>query len=67
MINKAQENSSLDVEGMLLYAQTTDEIVPKNEMIICGHKMKVATLNLSTPFNGIKQQLDDYAAEFIKM
>lgn len=67
VINKAQENSSLDVEGMLLYAQTTDEIVPKNEMIICGHKMKVATLNLNTPFNGIKQQLDDYAAEFIKM
>lgn len=63
VMNKAK-SSNCEVEGMLLYAQTTDEIMPNNEVTICGHKMKVRALNLNVSFDEIKQQLDDIVVDF---
>lgn len=47
-----------NVAGVLLYAKTSEEITPDCEFQIGGNSIFVKTLDLNTPFSGIKTQLD---------
>lgn len=54
------------VDGMLLYARTTDDEQPDHHYQIKGHKIGVVTLDLFQDFSGIKRQLLDYAAQMLR-
>lgn len=47
-----------EVSGMLLYAQTDDEIQPNNTYIMSGNKISVRTLDLNCEFAEIAAQLN---------
>ena len=47
-----------EVSGMLLYAQTDEEIQPDGGYRMSGNQISVKTLELDTPFEDIKVQLD---------
>ena len=51
------------VSGMLLYAQTDEEIQPDNTYIISGNRISVRTLDLNREFKEIRAQLDNIAAD----
>ncbi len=55
--NKDKEHSG-KVSGMLLYAQTTEEVVPELDAVFDGNRIIVRTLNLNTEFRNIQEQLD---------
>lgn len=55
-----------EVAGMLLYAQTDDEIQPNNEYWMSGNKISVQTLNLDCEFKEIAGQLNSIADELCK-
>lgn len=55
------------VSGMLLYAQTDEEIQPKNTYSMSGNRIDVRTLNLNCDFSVIKEQLDSIAKEFFNL
>lgn len=57
--NLKKENSN--VSGMLLYAQTIEEIQPDATYSMSGNKISVKTLNLNVEFKEIAKQLDDIA------
>lgn len=46
------------VSGMLLYAQTDENVQPNHVYQMSGNQISVRTLNLNLPFQGIKAQLD---------
>ena len=49
-----------NVDGMLLYAKTQEEIVPNNQVILNdGNTIYFRTLDLNQPFEKIKKQLDN--------
>lgn len=58
--NKALEMEGKDVEvnGMLLYARTTDRIQPDSDYVMSGNKISVKTLDLNQEFILIKDFLD---------
>ena len=48
-----------NVDGMLLYAKTQEEIVPNNQVVLnVGNTIYFRTLDLNQPFDKIKKQLD---------
>jgi len=47
-----------NVNGLLLYARTDEEIAPNNDYIIGGNKISVKTLDLTGDWKEIKNQLD---------
>ena len=47
-----------EVSGMLLYAQTDDEIQPNNTYMMSGNKISVKTLDLNCEFSEIAAQLN---------
>ena len=47
-----------DVSGMLLYAQTDEETIPKGEYKMGGNRICVESLNLNVDFDDIKEKLD---------
>ena len=51
--------SDQEVSGLLLYARTADEIQPDGDFFMSGNKISVKTLDLNTPFDEIKKQLND--------
>lgn len=53
------------VSGMLLYAQTDEEVVPRVTYSMSGNKISVRSLDLSRDFDEIKVQLDDIVKEFL--
>ena len=55
-----------EVSGMLLYAQTDEEIQPNNTYWMSGNKISVKTLNLDCDFKDIAQQLNEIADELLK-
>ena len=61
--NKEAElaNVSHEVSGMLLYAQTDEEIQPDAEYHMSGNRIGVNTLSLDRPFEDIRAQLDGIA------
>lgn len=48
-----------NVSGMLLYAQTNEDVQPNNEYVIGGNRICVKTLNLNCDFEMIKEQLNE--------
>ena len=52
------KSTSFDVSGMLLYAQTDDEIQPNNTYMMSGNKISVKTLDLNCAFSEISAQLN---------
>jgi len=53
-----QLKDHLEVSGMLLYAQTDDEIQPNNTYMMSGNKISVRTLDLNCEFAEIAAQLN---------
>ena len=63
--NKQLEDESLEVSGMLLYAQTDEEILPNNTYKMSGNLISVKTLNLNQDFDLIRQQLDEIVEYYL--
>jgi len=47
-----------NVNGLLLYAKTDEDIVPDNDYIFCGNRISVKTLDLNADFSNISKQLN---------
>ena len=47
------------VSGMLLYAQTDEDVIPNNTYQMSGNQISVRALNLNQDFSGIAHTLDD--------
>ena len=47
------------VSGMLLYAQTDEDVIPNNTYKMSGNQIYVRALNLNQDFSGIAHTLDD--------
>lgn len=54
-----------EVSGMLLYAQTDEEILPNNEYHMSGNKIAVKTLDLNKKFPLISDQLNKIAELYL--
>lgn len=54
-----------NVSGMLLYAKTDENVLPKNIYKMSGNMIVVETLDLSVDFTLIKKALDDIADEYL--
>lgn len=59
--NKAAQTPDVQVDGMLLYARTGDEVQPDERFVMDGNIIYVRTLDLSTTFEEISEQLDAIA------
>ena len=46
------------VSGMLLYAQTDEDVIPNNTYQMSGNQISVRALNLNQDFSGISEDLD---------
>ena len=46
---------------MILYAKTTEEIVPDNSYMMSGNQIDIRTLDLGCEFSEIKRQLAEIA------
>ena len=57
-----KENS--DVSGMLLYAQTDNDIQPNNTYMMSGNQISVKTLDLNCEFNEISIQLNSIVRDY---
>lgn len=66
--NKEAELASVkhEVSGMLLYAQTDDEIQPDQNYKMSGNRIAVKTLDLNCDFSEIRKQLDGIAEEYFE-
>lgn len=64
-ISNESYNSSKIVSGMLLYAQTDEEIANNNVTSVMGHKMSIRVLDLRRDFNSISYELNQIANEFM--
>lgn len=53
------KNCEYTVSGMLLYAQTDEDIVPNGIYKMSGNQIAVRTLNLNQSFSKIAEELDD--------
>ncbi len=53
------------VSGMLLYAQTDEEVIPMHEYRMSGNLIAVRTLDLSGHFDSIRRQLDEIADQYL--
>ena len=58
-VNNVDKEHRGNVSGMLLYAQTTEDVIPKFDAIINGNRIMVRTLDLNQKFDSIKFQLND--------
>jgi 5-methylcytosine-specific restriction enzyme subunit McrC len=56
--NQSLNTPDKKVSGMLLYAQTEDEMHPDNEYKMSGNNIAVRTLNLGQDFSEIKKTLE---------
>ena len=56
-----------EVSGMLLYAQTDDEIQPNNTYMMSGNKISVRTLDLNCEFAEIAAQLNKIVDDHFKL
>ena len=58
MKNKAAEDTSLEVGGLLLYAKTDDEQQVYGDFMISGNYIGATTLDLSKDFETVKEKLN---------
>jgi len=62
--NKAFEDTTKKVSGMLLYAKTEDEVQPDVDYKMSGNLISVKTLDLNSNFQNIKDKLENLLASF---
>ena len=62
--NEDKENTG-NVAGMLLYAKTRDEVIPRTDFSTGGNRISARSLDLDVRFDKIKEQLDDIVAEYL--
>ena len=53
------------VSGMLLYAQTDENVIPNNTYQMSGNQISVLALDLNQDFSKISRTLDDIAKNFL--
>ena len=58
-------NNEHTVSGMLLYAQTDEDIIPNNTYHMSGNQISVLALDLNQDFSKISRTLDDIAKNFL--
>ena len=58
------KNCEHTVSGMLLYAQTDEDIIPNNTYQMSGNQISVRTLNLNQDFSRIAESLDDIVKNY---
>lgn len=54
------------VAGMLLYAKTDEDVVPDASFSLDGNAFSVRTLDLSLPFEGVRDQLDGIVSTVLR-
>ena len=59
------KNCEHTVSGMLLYAQTDEDIIPNNTYHMSGNQISVLVLDLNQDFSNISRTLDDIAKNFL--
>ena len=59
------KNCEHTVSGMLLYAQTDEDIIPNNTYHMSGNQISVLALDLNQDFSNISRTLDDIAKNFL--
>lgn len=64
-VSNESYNNDLIVSGMLLYAQTDEEIANNSSTSVMGHKMSIRILDLRKRFDSISEELNSIANEFI--
>lgn len=64
-VSNADKEHSGNVSGMLLYAQTTEDIIPKFDAMVNGNRIMARALDLNKKFDIIRKQLDDIVAEVL--
>ena len=64
-ISNYSYNSDKKVSGMLLYAQTDEEIANNSVTSVMGYKMSIRVLDLRRDFNSISYELNKIADDFI--
>lgn len=63
--NYAATQNSETVSGMLLYAKTDEETIPKAEVSIGGNRFIIRTLDMNQNFTMIKKQLDEIGEKWL--
>ena len=63
-VKNMDKGSTGNVEGMLLYAKTDEEITPNEVHKMGGNKISIKTLDLTQDFEYVAKQLDMIAYEF---
>lgn len=61
--NEDKENTG-NVAGMLLYAKTRDEVIPRTDFSTGGNRISARSLDLDVKFDKIKEQLDSIIKEY---
>lgn len=64
-VNNVDKEHRGNVSGMLLYAQTTEDVIPKFDAVIDSNRIMVRTLDLNKKFDIIRTQLDDIVADVL--
>ena len=63
--NEDKENTG-NVAGMLLYAKTHDEVIPRTDFSTGGNRISARSLDLDVKFDKIKEQLGGIIKEYFK-
>ncbi len=61
VINKKYQNPKMNVSGMLLYAKTSEDVIPDVKANIMGNYLYVRALDMTKKFDDIEKQLFDIA------
>lgn len=65
---KNKDTSNLgNVNGIILYAKTNEEIVPDNDYIMSGGRISVKMLDFNCDFKSITKQLDTLVDKYFKL
>ncbi|MBR3140808.1 MAG: 5-methylcytosine-specific restriction endonuclease system specificity protein McrC [Methanobrevibacter sp.] len=59
------QGKGVEVSGILLYAQTNEDIQPDSDYVMSGNKISVKTLDLNQDFTEIKSQLDGIVLKYL--
>ena len=66
-IKNRDKAGSGNVNGVLLYAKTDEEITPDYKYMMSGNKIGVKTLDLNADFAKIAKQLDELACSYLEL
>ena len=64
-VKNKDKNCTGNVSGVLLYAQTDEEITPDNDYSMSGNRISVKTLNLNSDWTEIRSQLDSITVSLL--